>query len=120
MTIFLFCAGLSSGGVLTFKEQETERSVSVRVLNDAIPEIDESFSIQITSPTGGSILGTQTSLACTILTNDNAHGLLGFQQVSMQHCAEGNSCQVCFVFLCQPPFNQCFFANLYHNFPVVS
>ncbi|XP_065175877.1 adhesion G-protein coupled receptor V1-like [Sycon ciliatum] len=71
------------GGVLTFKEQETERSVSVRVLNDAIPEIDESFSIQITSPTGGSILGTQTSLACTILTNDNAHGLLGFQQSSL-------------------------------------
>ena len=69
------------GGILTFAEGEREREIGVQVLNDMVPEVDETFSISIMSPSGGSLVRTDTQLSCTILTNDNAHGILGFNQV---------------------------------------
>ena len=40
--------------------------------------MDERFSVELTSPTGGSTLAPNPNLAVTILSNDNAYGRLAF------------------------------------------
>lgn len=55
----------------------------VEVINDSTPELDEQFSIQLVDPVGGAVLGVQSSLTITVLTNDDAYGLIGFAEVSV-------------------------------------
>lgn len=55
----------------------------VEVINDSTPELDELFSIQLMNPVGGAVLGIQSSLTITVLTNDDAYGLIGFAEVSV-------------------------------------
>lgn len=47
-----------------------------------MPEVDETFSIQLANATGGAALAAQADTIVTILTNDAAHGLIGFAPVS--------------------------------------
>ncbi len=55
----------------------------MEIINDVIPEVGESFSVQLEGPLeGGARLGEQQSAGVTILTNDDAHGLIGFAPVS--------------------------------------
>lgn len=54
----------------------------METFNDAIPEVDEAFQLQLRNVMGGARLGQQSSVAVTILTNDDAHGLIGFADVS--------------------------------------
>lgn len=53
----------------------------VEVIDDSTPELDEEFRVQLLQPMGGAILGTQSSVSITVLTNDDAHGLIGFAEV---------------------------------------
>ena len=69
--------------VLTFAPGQTSHAVVVEVIDDSTPELDEQFSVQLMEPVGGAVLGTQSSLTVTVLTNDNAYGLVGFAEVSM-------------------------------------
>jgi len=55
----------------------------VAINDDSVPEVDEDFSIRLSMPSGGASLGVQTSVSMTILTNDNAHGLIGFDNDSL-------------------------------------
>ena len=55
------------------------------IVDESTPELDEEFIIALSYPTGGAVLGTQNSLTVTILTNDDAHGLVGFSEVSTPH-----------------------------------
>ena len=52
------------------------------VFDDTIPEIAEDFAVVVSMPTGGARVGDQASAVMTILTNDNAHGLIGFSNNS--------------------------------------
>ena len=56
--------------------------IAVDVIDDSIPEVDETFLIQLSNATGGAILSAESALPVTILTNDAAHGLIGFAPVS--------------------------------------
>ena len=56
------------------------------IIDDTSPELDEGFGIGLSNPTGGAVLGTQSSLTVTILTNDDAYGLVGFSEVRIQFC----------------------------------
>ena len=67
---------------LTFRPGEARLFFTVAISNDTIPEIDERFMVGLSMPSGGARLGDQTSVAMTILTNDNAHGLIGFNNDS--------------------------------------
>ena len=67
---------------MTFAPGQTSHKVVVEVIDDVIPELDEEFSVQLVFPVGGAILGPQSSVAITVLTNDNAYGLIGFAEVS--------------------------------------
>ena len=68
-----------------FAPGQTHHQIVVEVINDVIPELDEQFSVQLSEPTGGAVLGSQNLLAIDLLTNDDAYGLVGFAEVSACH-----------------------------------
>ena len=68
--------------VLRFTPGQSYHQLVVEIINDSTPELDEQFSVQLLEPVGGAVLGTQSSLNVTILTNDDAYGLVGFAEVS--------------------------------------
>ena len=67
---------------IVFEEGVSIVDLELTVINDTLPEIDEKFFVNITNAQGGAQLGSQDSLVVTILTNDDAHGLIGFAGVS--------------------------------------
>ena len=68
--------------MLMFVPGQLYHQIVVESIDDATPELDEQFSVQLLEPVGGAVLGTQSSLTVTILTNDDAYGLVGFADVS--------------------------------------
>ena len=68
--------------MLTFGEGEVNRTFTVTLLEDDIPEVLEAFQVFLSAPTGGAVLGETSSIVVGILTNDNAHGIIGFAPVS--------------------------------------
>ena len=70
---------------LAFAPDESELSFSVRIANDDIPEIGESFSVRLVDEVGGArIEPSRGSITIEILTNDDAHGRIGFAEVICQ------------------------------------
>ena len=67
---------------LTFEPGQTLLVTSVVTLTDDIPEDREEFSVTLISPMGGAELGHHVSVGVTILSNDDAHGIIQFAQVS--------------------------------------
>ena len=68
---------------MTFAPGEQSHTFVVEVINDLIPEVNEAFSLQLMDLVGGARLGAQSVATVTILTNDDAHGLIGFAAVSI-------------------------------------
>ncbi|XP_031160888.2 adhesion G-protein coupled receptor V1 isoform X2 [Sander lucioperca] len=63
-------------------EGESSKSVPVYVINDAIPELEETFLIElINQTTGGALLGERTRAIITILPSDDPFGAFVFQAV---------------------------------------
>jgi dienelactone hydrolase len=57
---------------LTFGVGETNRTVVVSILNDALVEGTETFQASLSNPTDGAVLGTRTSATVRITDNDKA------------------------------------------------
>jgi hypothetical protein len=55
-----------------FANGETQKSVSIPILNDTLTEANETFSIALSNPTGGATLGATSSATATIQDNDGA------------------------------------------------
>ena len=66
-----------------FRPGEASLFFTVAVYNDDVPEVDEDFNIALSMPSGGARLGQQSSITTTILTNDDAHGVIGFNTDSV-------------------------------------
>lgn len=62
--------------------------VTAAIFNDDLPEVDEDFVIGLSMPSGGATVGEQAAVTMTILTNDNAHGLVGFTATSLSVLVE--------------------------------
>jgi hypothetical protein len=60
----------ATSGTLTFTSAQTSQTVSVPTIDDATVESAESFSLALSSPTGGAALGTPSSATATINDND--------------------------------------------------
>lgn len=59
-------------------EGESSKSVPIYVINDAIPELEETFLIElINQTTGGALLGEVTRAIITILPSDDPFGAFG-------------------------------------------
>ncbi|XP_078413685.1 adhesion G-protein coupled receptor V1 [Cetorhinus maximus] len=62
-------------------EGETSKAVPIYLLNDIIPELEESFRIElINETTGGAVLGAVTQATITIEASDDPYGSFGFER----------------------------------------
>ena len=83
----------NTSGTLTFNDGETSKPITVPVIDDNIPEGTENFTLTLSSPTGGAVLGNNTTV--TFLIQDNEQPTLSISDVSQ---AEGNSGTTAFTF----------------------
>ncbi|MGY3411008.1 hypothetical protein ACVWZV_007121 [Bradyrhizobium sp. GM5.1] len=60
----------TSSGTVTFAAGQVSQTISVPIINDTIPESDETFTVTLSNPTGAT-LGAQTTTTVKILDNDN-------------------------------------------------
>jgi len=67
---------IAVSGVLTFKENEIEKFVDIKIIDDDIFEQDETFTFEISEPTGGASLGDIQSMTIVIENDDEMKTLL--------------------------------------------
>ncbi|MCE9613350.1 MAG: FG-GAP-like repeat-containing protein [Lentisphaerae bacterium] len=58
---------VATNGVLVFGDGQTARTFSVKVLDDALTETDETLQIRLSSPTGGASLGDPSTATLKII-----------------------------------------------------
>ena len=80
-------------GTLTFAADETEKTISVTVLGDAIYEEDETVDIVLSNPTHGTI---ETDIASGTITNDDAAPELSIVGSNVDEGAEGTTSELVF------------------------
>ncbi len=78
MNGFLYCRATT----LTFLEGQTSLQTSAIILEDEIPEDTELFSVELIEPRGGAEIGPNRKITLSILSNDNAHGIIEFAEVT--------------------------------------
>ena len=69
-------------GSVFFNDGVTSASGTLFVRNDAIPEGNETYIVNISSVFGGAIIGSPSILELTITANDEPYGLVQFSQVT--------------------------------------
>ncbi|KAM8960806.1 adhesion G-protein coupled receptor V1 [Pelodytes ibericus] len=79
---------IPSSGELKFEPGHSEAIIGVNILDDYIPEEDESFRIRLKNPKGGAEIGANNYVTVVIPTNDDAHGIIAFSQNSLMKQAE--------------------------------
>ena len=60
----------ATNGILVFNAGVTTQTFAVRVTDDAVPLGDKTLSLQLTNPTGGTVLGAQDSALLIITDNE--------------------------------------------------
>ena len=65
---------ISTSGSLHFAAGVGSQSFSVPIANDALHEDEETFSVQLSSPTGGAVLAGQSSATIKIVDDDAPNG----------------------------------------------
>lgn len=59
-----------TNGVLTFAPGDTNKTITVAIVNDSVVETNETFSVLLSNPTGGAVIGGTNSAYITIIDND--------------------------------------------------
>lgn len=72
----------SSSGTLTFAPGETLKSFAIRICPDRFSESLETFSVSLSSPSAGTVLGTNTS--ATVSINDTASEFRNTSAIQLQ------------------------------------
>ena len=64
---------------MTFDEDTTQRTVSLIIYEDTLPERDEYIVVSLSNPTGGAVLASDGGSEATVVieANDNAAGIVG-------------------------------------------
>lgn len=71
-----------SFGELHFAPGDSELEIAVNIIDDDIPEEQEYFHVNLKNPKGGAEIGFGGQVTVIVPTNDDAHGVIGFAQVS--------------------------------------
>ena len=65
--------------IVTFAHGETNKTVVIPIVDDAIFEFNETVNLALSNPTGGATIGTQSTATLTIVSNDAAQpGIIAF------------------------------------------
>ncbi|RXN21226.1 G- coupled receptor 98-like protein [Labeo rohita] len=64
--------------MIHFVDGERHKFIEVQILDDAIPEGDETFQLILANPSAGLQLGENTTATVTILANDDGRGIISF------------------------------------------
>jgi uncharacterized delta-60 repeat protein len=80
-------------GTITFADGETNKTLTVPILNDSVPEANETFQMTLSNPLGGAVIGTPSSIPVLIVDDD---GIIEFSQTifTVAECTEGISIPV--------------------------
>lgn len=54
----------------------------MNIIDDDIPEVQENFKVSLKNPKGGAEIGFGGQVTVIVPANDDAHGIIGFAQVS--------------------------------------
>ncbi|CAH6787485.1 Adgrv1 [Phodopus roborovskii] len=79
---------IPSLGELTFEAGDKEAIIAVNILDDTVPEEEESFRVQLKNPKGGAEIGINSYVRVTVLSNDDAYGVIAFAQNSLHKQVE--------------------------------
>ena len=63
-------------GLVTFSNNVTRAQLNITIIDDNIAELDESFVVRLTKPSGGVKIGPQNEVTVVITHNDYPFGLL--------------------------------------------
>ena len=74
--------------VATFPDGTTSISAIITIRNDAVPEGNETFILQITGTRFGAEVGSQSTMALVIRASDEPHGAVQFDPVSENNCCK--------------------------------
>ncbi|XP_042811947.1 adhesion G-protein coupled receptor V1 [Panthera leo] len=74
---------IPSSGELIFEPGDREAVIVVNVLDDTVPEEEEFFRVELKNPKGGAEIGINGYVKITIMSNDDAYGVVGFAQNSL-------------------------------------
>ncbi|KAM9694992.1 adhesion G-protein coupled receptor V1 [Trichechus inunguis] len=74
---------IPSSGELIFEPGDREAIIVVNILDDVVPEEEESFRVQLKNPKGGAEIGINGYVKITIVSNDDAYGIVAFAQNSL-------------------------------------
>ena len=69
--------------MLMFESGEVVRNLSIAIVDDVMPELDEVFEVVLVGPTGGVAIGTPASVSITIPSNDDINGVFSFTSDSL-------------------------------------
>lgn len=70
-------------GVLSFPSGAATRTFAVPIVEDALPEGDETVLLRLSDPTGGALLGAQATAVLTI-RDDDAAGTIAFAPAALR------------------------------------
>lgn len=73
----------ASSGELIFEPGDMDAVLAVSILDDIIPEEEEFFSVWLKNPKGGAEIGANGYVNIIIPSNDHAHGVIAFAQVTI-------------------------------------
>ncbi|KAH0505721.1 G-protein coupled receptor 98 [Microtus ochrogaster] len=79
---------IPSLGELMFEPGDREAIIAVNILDDTVPEKEESFRVQLKNPKGGAEIGASGYVRVTVLSNDDAYGVIAFAQNSLHKQVE--------------------------------
>ena len=68
---------------LVFAVGQSSRSITIQILDDTDPELQESFSVELTGVVNGGSLGDITELNVFIALNDNPYGRVTFSDTDL-------------------------------------
>ena len=70
-----------TAGTLAFSPGQTQKAITVALVDDALPEADETVTVTLGSPSSGTVLGQRSSTTLTI-TDDDDQAVVGFAQAA--------------------------------------
>ena len=68
----------AASGMLSFSSGETNKTISILIEHDQSPELAENFTLVLSNPSPGSVLGSPSMQTVVIQKSDDPHGVISF------------------------------------------